>query len=196
MKVGVDFDDVLLDCNTSLALFHNSRYGTSYERKDIRSWHLEHTWGCTRQEAIARVKEWYHSPEHLQSTLIPGALEAVTELAQSHELHLITSRPAQVKDLTQILLERHFAGRFAGHHFTSHFEPGAGSKADVCRNLGISLLIEDSLMHANDVAANGVTVLLLDSPWNQEVVSGNIIRIFSWRDALDFIASQSPPASF
>lgn len=188
MKIGVDFDDVLLDCNTSLALFHNSRYGTSYEREDVRSWYLEHTWGCTQQEVVARVKEWYGSQEHAESRPVAGAIAAVGELARSHELYVITSRPANVKDLTQVWLDRHFPDQFGQLHFTSHFEPGAGSKAEVCRKLGISLLVEDSLLHARDVAASGATVLLLDCPWNQEAVPDNIIRIFTWDDVLNFIA--------
>jgi uncharacterized HAD superfamily protein len=195
MKIGVDFDDVLLDCNTSLSLFHNARYGTFYERKDIKSWYLEKTWGCTRQEAIVRVKEWYESPEHVQSHPVAGALDAISQLARLHELHVVTSRPAQVRELTQEWLERHFEDQFSGLHFTSHFEPGIGSKSEVCRTLGISLLIEDSLLHARDVAANGTTVLLLDCPWNQEAVFGNIIRILSWEEAFDFLESFQAPVT-
>ncbi|MDE1919788.1 MAG: hypothetical protein KGH56_03835 [Patescibacteria group bacterium] len=195
MKIGVDLDDVLLDCNTSLALFHNSRYGTSYERKDVQSWYLERTWGCTPREAIARVKEWYESREHAESYPVSGALATVAELSRRHELHVITSRPEQVRELTHSWLEKHFPGRFVDVHFTSHFEPGAGSKAAVCRNLGISLFIEDSPLHARDVATSGVTVLLLDCPWNQETVSGNIIRIFAWDDVLTFVASGQAPVS-
>ncbi|MDE2021886.1 MAG: hypothetical protein KGI71_03150 [Patescibacteria group bacterium] len=194
MKIGIDFDDVLLDCNTSLALFHNARYGTSYERKDIGSWFLERTWGCTQEEAVARVKEWYQSPEHVNSTPVPGSLEAIATLADSHELHVITSRPSYVKDLTHAWLEQHFSKRFSGLHFTSHFEPGAGSKAEVCRSLGISLLVEDSLIHAHDVAASGVPVLLFDCPWNQESVSHGITRIFTWEDVLNFVASAQASA--
>lgn len=190
MKIGVDLDDVLLDCNTSLARFHNSRYGTSYERKDVFSWHIELLWGCTREEAMVRVEHWYGSLEHSQSAPVHGAIEAVEVLSKVHDLHIVTSRPSQIRGLTEEWLERHFRERFSGVHFTNHSKPGSGSKGDMCGNLGVSLLIEDSPQHAQEAAAKGVTVLLLDCPWNQEKVSGNIIRIATWKDALDFIASK------
>jgi len=189
MKIGVDLDDVLLDCNTSLALFHNERYGTSYERKDILSWQLEHTWDCTPEEVIARVKEWYGSMEHLESRPVPGAIATVAKLAGVHELHVITSRPMNTKDLTHAWLDKHFPNQFEQVHLTSHFEPGTGSKAGICRKLGVSVLVEDSLLHARDVAAIGTTVLLLDCPWNQESVSGGIIRVSTWEDIFNFINS-------
>lgn len=194
MKIGVDFDDVLLDCNTSLALFHNSHYGTSYKREDIKSWYLESTWGCTQEEVIARIKEWYRSPEHAQSLPIAGAIEAISKLASHNELHVITSRPAQTRELTQTWLDKYFPGQFSEIHFTNHFEIGARSKADICSEVGVSILIEDALVHARNVAADGIPVLLLDSPWNQEHISKNITRIFTWQDALDFIASFKTPA--
>ena len=190
MKIGVDFDDVLFDCNASLALFHNSRYGTSYERKDVWSWYLDQVWGCTEKEAIERVKEWYDSEEHTQSMPISGAIEAIEKLAQSYELHIITSRPSSIRKPTRLWLERYFAKHFAEIHFTNHSEPGSGSKAEICRNLDVSFLIEDSLKHARDVASGGTTVLLLDSPWNQEDVSGNIIRVHSWEEVVELIDSE------
>jgi uncharacterized HAD superfamily protein len=187
MKIGIDFDDVLFDTNSSLALFHNSHYGSSYERKDVQSWFLEHIWGCTPQEAIARVKEWYQSSGHMQLMPMPGALEAIVELSRDNELYVITARPMQIEKLTLTLLEQHFPEKFSGLHFTNHFERDNQSKADVCKKLGISLLVEDALVHARTVAAADISVLLLDSPWNQEVVSANITRVFSWEEIVRFV---------
>ena len=194
MKIAVDFDDILLDCNSSLALFHNNRYGTSYCRDDIRSWHLEKTWGCTYEEMVKRVNEWYFSDEHGGSVPMPGSQEAVVSLARNHELHIVTSRPEQIRDRTEEWLRRHFPKMFSGTHFTGHFWNGAKNKSDVCRQLGVALLIEDSPLHAQNVASAHIPVLLMDSPWNQELDADGqkIIRIKKWQDVLDFVSSLTP----
>lgn len=184
MKIGIDCDDVLLDSYTSLNAYHNHHYGTSHRREDIRSWLIEHTWGCTPEEALVRVEAWYDTLWHSQTGPMPGALAAVAKLAEHHELHMITGRPGRVEEITRRLVLEHFPGIFAAMHFSNHFKANARSKGHICRDLGIAVMIEDSLGHARAVAASGVPVLLFDSPWNQEPVNGLITRVSGWDDVL------------
>lgn len=187
MRIGVDFDDVLLDSYTSLNDFHNCHYGTSHKREDIRSWLIEHTWGCTPEEALARVEAWYDSPWHPRIAPMPGACAAVTKLAESHELHIITGRPARTQEITSQLVREHFPEVFAEMHFSNHFKANARSKGEICRDLGITLMVEDALGHAHSVADAGIRVLLFDSPWNQELVTGLITRVFNWGEVLQTV---------
>ena len=186
-RIGIDFDDIVLDCYTPLVHFHNTHYGTSHRREDIKSWFLEHAWGCGRDEAVRRVKEWYDSPAHGESLPMVGAVDAIKELSKSHELHIITSRPASIEECTRAWINKYFDGHFSGIHFTSHFDPGARTKADVCKSLSTTLFIEDAPVHAKSVSESGIQVLLLDSPWNQEVVGENIKRVFSWKEILEHV---------
>lgn len=195
MKIGVDFDDIVFDFNEELAHFHNHHYGTSYCRADVQTWILEDIWGCTRQEATRRLQEWFKSQEHNDTRPVKGAQDAVKQLALHHELHIITARPSCTKGVTPAWLDRYFPEQFAGLHMTSHFEHSARSKADVCKELGISLLIDDGLVHARAVAATGTTVLLLDCPWNQEEAGKGIIRVYGWDDILSYIADSEIPVN-
>lgn len=187
MRIGIDCDDVLLDSYTSLNDFHNDRYGTNHRREDIRSWLIENTWGCTPAEALARVEAWYDSPWHPKIAPMPGAVAAVTALAEHHELHMITGRPGRVRDVTVELVRSHFPGVFEEMHFSNHFKANARSKGDICRELGIAVMIEDALGHARAVAEAGVLVLLFDSPWNQEPATGFVRRVFGWSGVLQAI---------
>jgi uncharacterized HAD superfamily protein len=56
------------------------------------------------------------------------------------------------------------------------------SKADVCRELGVGVMIEDSMSQAKEIAASGCRVLLLDCPWNQGDLPENVTRIYSWKE--------------
>lgn len=188
-KVGVDFDDVVLDCNTSLALFHNKHYGTSFERKDVQSFDLTKLWHCTEEEMAVRIKGWYNSPEHAESRSMPGAVEAIRKLAASCELHIITARSSQVQGITSQWIAEHLPGVFSGIHFTNRFAGGRRPKSEVCRELEISVLIDDSIDNARDVAASEIPVLLFDAPWNQEEIPPGVTRVFSWEEVLKFFAS-------
>lgn len=190
MKIGIDFDDILIDCNESVARYHNRVYGTSYKRGDMTTWHLHDIWMCSKEEAIRRVYEWYDSEEHLETLPIKGAIEAIAELSRFYELYIITSRPESAKNVTEILINRYFGDNFSGLHFTSHFESiGRRTKSEVCLELGTPILIEDSPVHAEEVANNGIIVLLLDAPWNKDLSLGNVFRVFSWKEIIRFLVS-------
>ena len=49
--VSVDVDDVLFDLNGAIRRWHNHRYGTSYKLKDVKSFNLCDSWGCSFEEA-------------------------------------------------------------------------------------------------------------------------------------------------
>jgi uncharacterized HAD superfamily protein len=140
-----------------------------------------------------RIREWHDSPHHDASSCIPGSEDAIEELAEEHELHIITSRPEVRRAQTAAWLERHFPGRFAGMHFVGPSDGKHGSKVAVCKDLGISFLVDDALANARAVAEAGIPVLLLDAPWNQEPVEPPVIRVAGWDEAVARIRAMTHP---
>ncbi len=190
-KLGIDLDDVLLSCNASLAVFHNSRYGTNYGIEDVTTWDLENVWGCTKEEAIRRVYEWFDSDAHDESEPVSGSIDATLELSIQYELHIITARHSRTRVKTQKWIDRHFPQVFSGLHFTNHFENGARLKSEVCREIGARLLFDDSLANSKDVASDGMTGILFDYPWNQDPNPGpRVVRVSGWKEAMKIITSR------
>lgn len=182
-RFGSDLDDCLIDCFDSVTRFHNERYGTNHLSTDIRSWHLEHLWGCSEAEAVRRVAEWFDSPSHDTVMPLPGAQAAIARLAIKRELCVISGRPSCTQEKSEQMVRRHFWASFAaGVHLTDQFGERRRSKGDVCRELGVTHYVEDSPTHARDLLAAGVTVLLLDKPWNREFAHEDIIRVYSWAE--------------
>ena len=62
----------------------------------------------------------------------------------------------------------------------------AQSKADVCREIGAEIMIEDVPDHVVSCANAGIRVLLFDQPWNrgEMACNGRIERVRSWDEAL------------
>jgi 5'(3')-deoxyribonucleotidase len=119
MIIGLDLDDVLFQANESLARFHNGRYGTSYDRHMVRSWDFEELWGCTTEEVIRRIGEWYDTHEHHTSNPVTGAVDALSQLAEQHTLFIVTARSPNVQQ-TMAWVKRHLPQVFNGIHFTNH----------------------------------------------------------------------------
>src|SRR3989344_2457939 len=84
MTIGFDLDDVLLNFNHAPSLYHNTTYGTKYERKHVTSIELSKIWNCTIEEALRRISDFYLSSEHWNATPVDGAVDNIKKLNQYH----------------------------------------------------------------------------------------------------------------
>lgn len=185
MRIGIDLDDVLIDLNHSLSLFHNTQYGTNYRTDEVRSFHLEEVWNCTRDEAIRRVGEFYevHDPQYIPA--IEGAHETLNRLKKRNEFFIITGRPHSQRTKTEKTVDFHFPNIFNEIHFTDFFSKrgNALTKADICQSLTIDIFVEDNHKWAHQVAEKGIPTILMNKPWNQEPIThSNVTRVHNWKE--------------
>jgi uncharacterized HAD superfamily protein len=189
--IAFDFDDVLMPFNMEFVPYHNRLHGTCLMYEDIVSFNTDHVYQCDIGTFTERVHAFYRSPEHADAKPDPDTCEAVRALADRYTLDIVTSRPESIRDYTDAWLQSVFPGMFRTLHCTNSFGAAAGvkkrSKSEVCREIGASVLIEDLLENAEDVARSGIPVLLPDRPWNSGLVSPGIIRIRSLSDAVLWI---------
>lgn len=140
---------------------------------------------------IERALYFYNSPEHKLVRPVPGALEAIKELANGYSLQIFTSRPEGVRKTTLAWIEQHFNEVFDDFHFTNIFagkkEHKPIAKSEVCQKIGAVVLIDDALRHAHDVSLSDIPVLLPDRPWNQGIVPARVSRVYSWTEILKWI---------
>ncbi len=186
----MDLDDVLLDFNAGMALYHNSIYGTSFTRDQIKFPQLELAWGCTREEAHQRIADFYQTEEHSNVLPVRGAVEATRELAKNHELIIVTAKPPALRERTLKWLDKHYPGIFKDIHFTNQFiSKGTEkiTKVEVCDQEGIEIFIDDFPHNAIEIAESGRKVFLLDCPWNQIELPFNIVRVYSWKEIVEKI---------
>ena len=110
-------------------------------------------------------------------------------IKKGYELHLVTSRPGAIEKDTKTWIENHFPGKFKNlhHAYNSHIhKPGSKKlKWEICKEIGAEILIDDFLTNALSCAENGISVFLMDNPWNQtEDLPANVIRVKSWKEIL------------
>lgn len=188
-KIGIDFDDVLMDFNGGLFNYYNSINGTSFTRKDITDFKLENLWGCSVEEVRKLVTDFYNSPEHDKNNLVEGASEAIELLSRDHDLIIVTARPEAVRPITERWLSKNFPNKFHSIHFADFLFSKGRSKGEICDELGVELFIDDGMHNAESIAATGKKVFLLDAPWNQGDLKPNIERVYSWKELVNKIKS-------
>lgn len=189
--IAIDCDDVLVDFFAHFVRYHNRVYGTVNRYEDNVTFDLAHTFGCAEAEMNRRVNSFYRSPEHTVMQAMLGASEAVAQLAQEYELHVVTSRPSRRRNETEMVIAFHFPQMFTNFHFTGAFAGDESdtkvSKSVVCHTIGAKLLVEDALHNAVEVASSGIPVIMPDRPWNQGQLPRSVTRSMSWPETKNII---------
>ncbi len=189
-KIAVDKDDVLIDFNSQLCQFHNQTYGTALSIEDFITFDFSRVWGCSEDEAFSRVMSFYQSTHYGQIKRVDGAMSALERMKRDHDLLVLTARPEEVKQETIMSVTKYFPGIFSDVHFAHAFGSGQRrTKAEVCLELGVELLIDDSLGNVRGCRAAGIETYLYRRPWNMsltddELRNEGILPVRSWSEIL------------
>jgi uncharacterized HAD superfamily protein len=187
MKVGVDLDDVVVNFVPPLLEFYNAKFNENHFLTNGCSYYLWDIVGKSREEITKVIWDFIETESFENIDFIPGAKEAVKDIAKNHELFFITSRSGRIKKKTPFFLKKHFSDINFNLVFTGDFHGSGKTKADFCKEFGIEFYVEDHKKFAQECAENGTKVLLLDKPWNQGELYRNITRVKGWDEILEVI---------
>jgi len=192
--LAVDMDEPLFPYVETLVAWHNHAYGTILRFDQVRTYDLAASIGITNEEAKKRLELFEESRDFAAMPATKGAMEALTELKRYYGLIVVTGRAQRTADVTLHQLERGYEGVFRSVHHayggasSVTAEPGKMTKAQVCRAYGANVLIDDMLEHAESCAKEGITVLLMDQPWNQmkdgKKLPFLVNRVYGWPDVV------------
>lgn len=96
MRLGIDLDGVVADFNGGWTRLYNRDHGTNIEAASVTRWN--HIPDLTHFRHMGEFWKWAADLDgvslfrHLDT--FPGALEALDELAQDHEIVIVTTKPA------------------------------------------------------------------------------------------------------
>jgi len=189
-RIGVDLDEVLADFNTAIRNYHNKVYGTSLKPEDFKTSLYNEVWGGTLQEAIQKVNDFYCSPFFSDISPIPHSISSIDILKRENELFIITSRPTFIEEETKRWLDEFFRNKFLGvFHSSNHYSKAENSgktKSQQCKELEISVLIDDSLDYIRQCPSMEIRGILFgDYPWNQNGnLPPNVVRVKNWKEVL------------
>ncbi|MFH1354268.1 MAG: hypothetical protein ABIH36_03175 [bacterium] len=160
--VGLDIDDVLLWYEVSLFLGYCQQHlGWAV---NLQAYNETHSW----QEATSGRTPAEISPVFAKfllgnagtQNLVPGAYEALRQLAPFCSWHCITARPVALRTVTLSVLERYCPGI----NFASFDWHKSLTKADVILQRGILAHVEDSTQEIELILDRGVNITIIQFP--------------------------------
>lgn len=186
MNIALDMDSVIADIGPALVKYHNKRFGTSYTIEDHDTYDFTKVWGCSAEEAMERVFDFYRSEDANQIQPVKGAVGAVSYLSQKHKLYVITSRPHFTDKKTLNWVEKYFPGKFERVIHSNQFNKAGEKfrlKSEIALELRAEAMFEDHIDYANDCAEAGIKTYLLEMPWNRgREVNPLVTRMRNWTE--------------
>lgn len=158
---------------------------------------MNQVWGGNDKEAIEKVHDFFKSKHFEDIPLVPGALEGVRSLKErGFDLVVVTSRQLIIEKITREWIGRHFPDNtFQAVAFGNHWglDGRKVGKAQLCKEMGASVLIDDSLAYTEEVASVGLKALLFDLDglygWNRcnSKLAHGVTRVRGWEEVLEHL---------
>lgn len=191
LVIAVDCDDVLVRTTPFFVTAYNEKYGTEVTLADALNVD-PNIWGADEGTILARWAALAEEDAYKLLTPDPQEVQVLHKLAEQHELHLVTARKPEERELTQALLDRELPGVFTSMEFVGW----TGSKGEVCERIGADVLIDDNASHLHDALSHGLpsggALLFGDYPWNEEGNDHSDLKhCFDWasvKNVIDTIA--------
>lgn len=188
MKIGIDIDEVVANHLEKLNQFYFERTGKKYSEEDYTSYNWWEVWEITKEKAIQIDKDFKSDSLFRGILPIGGSLNYIKLLAKNSTLFFITSRPKEIMEETKLWLKNYLPNISFEVIFTGDFHGNGKTKAEVCHDLNVDILIEDNAKYAMECANNNIFVLLFDKPWNKKLFTYiNIQRVFNWSEIFEKI---------
>ncbi len=185
MKIGIDVDGVLADLVTPLIQFHNEKYGTELSVEDVKGYDLAEAWEVSDAEHRRRIDDFLQSDRVSNLEPLEDARGVIDILASKHDLYVLTARkPAIAREATERWVNERFPDSFEDVLFSED----SSSKAALCEENDITLLIDDNPDHVRACSEHDVTGVLFRQPWNEDAdLPEHVPKVHGWSQVLQLV---------
>ena len=183
MRIGIDLDEVVVDFARKFIDKAKKNFGKEVSYENIYSWHLWDVFGISREEAIKIAEDIFQEDlENLE--FVEDARDTIINLLKENEIFIITSRPIKFYERTKRFVEKSIDSRI-GVFFSGGVADSGKTKSEICKELGIDLMIDDHIGYYNDCVNKNIKTLLFTKPWNKN--EKGVERINSWKEIPEII---------
>lgn len=196
--IAIDIDDVLASTTDALRIWSNDRSGSSLAPEHFMDageyWgYYERVW---EQHGIGHILKYddFHADvvrDEVVIPLLPSAEFAIHELTKTYNIILITSRSEDLEAVTKRWIDSHFGAHnieiyFAKNH-RYHYNQATKSKGQLCKELGASLLVDDSVQHCESALSEGIEAILFGEYGWQKPFPVGLKRCQDWPAVLEYL---------
>jgi len=193
MHIGLDLDEVVAEFFDEVIKFYHKKTGELHKKENMKSYNFWELWDISREEAVNLIEDFHENHNVDTITPVEKAIESVNHLLTKNKITIITARPSKFKHKVESWLNKHFPEANLEVIYASGFHGNQyKTKPQICKDINVDLIIEDSLQTAKECATKGIKVILFDKPWNQSQEQENITRVFHWPQAVKEIERIDP----
>lgn len=176
MKIAIDIDGVVTDFVSTFRQVVREAYDRELRYEDIYVHDLFLVLGVTEERAIELIRKTLS----LDLVPMPGALDGLARLSESHEVVLVTARPPDMMGITAEWLRRHKVPHHGLINLREGEKHGHGDEFDV--------VIDDHLRELVGFVGKAKKLIIFDHPWNRTLnVEGLFYRARGWSEVVRII---------
>lgn len=178
-KIGIDLDGVLNDLAGSVISIARDKYGINIVRSNITTHRLDNCTTLTPDQ----VKDIFSTPKIFEDVApLSDAINALSTLSsKGYDVHILTDRFWNDNDWD---IATNWLKRY-GFKWNQLYLVHAKDKPEFSKSLGLKFFIEDNIGTAVELASVCKQVFLLDRPYNQGELPGNVFRVDDWNSILE-----------
>ncbi|MGE7675834.1 5' nucleotidase, NT5C type [Lysinibacillus sp. NPDC094403] len=183
-RFGIDIDGTVT-CPSTLIPHINKQYNVNITLDDV----CEYDFLSAFPHPVDRVafNTWFKENEPFMYEVSEAAKDAQDILntwKENYELYYISARGENVSEVTV----NWFKSQFIPY---DHIELiGSHDKVSVAKKHGVEAFFEDKHDNAVMLAEElKIPVVLFDTPYNRLAVPDNVVRVYNWQEANQFISN-------
>lgn len=183
-RFGIDIDGTVTS-PTSLIPHINKQFNSELTLDDIKEYDL--TSALPHLEP-GEFYSWFREAEsaiYASSPVSENAKNILNQWKERYELFYISARGENVSDITLEWFKKHAIAY-------DHIELiGSHNKIETAKKHNVHLFFEDKHDNAVDISEElDIPVILFDTPYNRLPVPKNVIRVYNWLEAEEFVKSE------
>lgn len=165
IKIAIDLDDTLVPTVELLVkeMFKDKSFPAFRGYQSIKDF--------TYEEEVALyqyIRQTLNKQEIAEFKPISGSVSAIKKLSKDFELYILTARNTDIKNHTQTWVKHHYPKIFKDIIFSKYVIEGkfVKTKGEICKEMGISLIVDDNLEYITDCDKHGIKTILFDYKGN------------------------------
>jgi len=190
IKIAIDLDDTLVP--TVELLIKEMLKDKSFAA--FRGYHSIKDFTYEEEVALYQyIRTTLNKQDIIKFKSISGSVSAIKKLSKDFELYILTARNTDIRNHTQNWIEHHFPKIFKEIIFSKYLVEGTfvKTKGEICKERGISLIVDDNLEYIIDCDKHGIKTILFDYRGNYAWAKGDIPKktnvAKTWKEVSEII---------
>lgn len=188
MKIGIDIDDTIV-CTVKPMI----KYGNMYQQEILKTpankdafglvknrYYLEALYGWDRETKFNFFNKYYKNVLD-ECIMLPDVDKIIQKLkSEGDSIHFITARLMNIEGCDTENITKKTLSNFNIPYDSLNLH--INNKLDFFKEHKLDLCIEDSYETCREMIDNGINAILMTTKMNEEIDSGNIPRVYNWRE--------------